>query len=298
MLFVLNPDLRQLRYFVAVAEELHFSRAAERIGIAQPPLTQQIQKLEAALGCPLLVRGRKTVLTPAGEVLLEQARRLLEQADRAMDMTRRTGRGESGHLTVGVPPSVMLSGLPNVIWRYRRQHPDVAFTLRELSTSAIEDAVRSGEVDLGFLRETEPAAPLTSEILLREPVVVVLPAAHPLAGRGMVRLAALRSEPFVLFPRRLGPAFYDRLIGAWRPALFRTCSRKLPNGPPSSPRGGRRRPLPGARLHPQAPLARCGLPARAFASYRRPGVLACRLRAARRRRLFGAGQGQAPLAPR
>src|SRR4051812_28881560 len=109
------PDLRQLRYFVAVAEELHFGRAAERIGIAQPPLTQQIQKLEAQLGCPVFIRGRKTSLTAAGVVLLEEARRILSQFERAMDATRRTARGETGQLAIGVPPSVMLSDLPAVI---------------------------------------------------------------------------------------------------------------------------------------------------------------------------------------
>src|SRR3954469_14926587 len=98
-------DLRHLRYFVAVAEELHFGRAAERVGIAQPPLTQQIQRLEADLGCRLLVRGRKTVLTPAGAALLDQARRVLAQADDAAEAARRAARGESGQLRVGVPPS-------------------------------------------------------------------------------------------------------------------------------------------------------------------------------------------------
>ena len=101
-------DLRQLRYFTAVAEELHFGRAAERVGIAQPPLTQQIQKLESDLGCTLLIRGRKTVLTAAGMVLLEQARRILELAGQAVEDTRAAARGEAGRLTVGAPPSVML----------------------------------------------------------------------------------------------------------------------------------------------------------------------------------------------
>src|SRR3954453_11140644 len=97
------PDLRQLRYFVAVAEELHFGRAAERIGIAQPPLTQQIQKLEAQLGCLLFARGRKTSLTAAGNVLLEEARRTLDQMERGVEATRRAARGETGQLTIGVP---------------------------------------------------------------------------------------------------------------------------------------------------------------------------------------------------
>src|SRR5690349_21424749 len=132
-----TPDLRQLRYFVAVAEELHFGRAAARIGIAQPPLTQQIQKLETMLGCRLFVRGRKTLLTAAGAALLGESRRILDQVESAIDGTRRTARGERGQLRVAAPPSILLSTLPRVIRKYRSAFPDVHFTLRELSTSAI-----------------------------------------------------------------------------------------------------------------------------------------------------------------
>jgi DNA-binding transcriptional LysR family regulator len=205
-------DLRQLRYFVAVAEELHFGRAAERVGIAQPPLTQQIQKLERELGCRLFARGRKTQLTEPGVVLLEEASLILGQADRALEVTRRAARGEAGQLTVGVPPSVMLSGLPGAIRKYRERYPNVGFTLRELSTTAIEDAVRSGAIDLGFLREAQPGGLLSSEVVLKEPVIAVLPASHPLANRNGCRLGSLKGEPFVLFPRRLGPDLHDRLL--------------------------------------------------------------------------------------
>jgi len=203
-------DLRQLRYFVAVAEELHFGRAAERVGIAQPPLTQQIQKLEAGLGCQLLVRGRKSALTAAGEVLLGQARRILAQSEEAAEATRRAARGETGRLTVGVPPSVMLSSLPAVIRKYRRLYPGVQFGLRELSTSAIENALKAGEIDLGFLREVSPP---NSEVVFEEEVVAALPSSHRLAKADELRIGALAREPFVFFPRRLGPAFYDRLVG-------------------------------------------------------------------------------------
>jgi len=207
-----HMDLRQLRYFVAVAEELHFGRAAERVGIAQPPLTQQIQKLEAELGCALLVRGRKTVLTEAGSVLLEHARRILRQAEVAMDATRSAARGESGQLSVGVPPSIMLSALPSVIRRYRRLYPQVQFSLRELSTSAIESALRSGDIDVGFLREILPGPPLASEEAFDEPVLAALPVSHRLARVKDLKLGMLRDEPFVFFPRRLGPVFHDKLI--------------------------------------------------------------------------------------
>ena len=208
---MITPDLRQLRYFVAVAEELHFTRAAERLGIAQPPLTQQIQKLEALVGCPVFTRGRTTALTAAGAVLLEEARRILAQVDSAMEITRRTARGETGRLVLGVPPSIMLSGLPAVIRQFRNRYPEISFALREMSTSAIENAVHSGDIDLGFLRETRPGSPLASEILYSEPVVAVLPKAHRLAGRGPLKLSSFKGEQFVFFPRRLGPALHDRL---------------------------------------------------------------------------------------
>jgi len=215
-----TPDLRQLRYFVAVAEELHFGRAAERVGIAQPPLTQQIQKLEALLGCRLFRRGRRTALTEAGTALLEETRRILPQVDRAVECARRAARGETGQLRVGVPPSIMLSALPAAVRVYRGRFPEVQFSLRELSTSAIEDALRWREIDLGFLRETRPEPPLASKIVFVEPVVAVLPAAHALASRPSLRLSSLRGEPFVFFPRRLGPVFYDRLVAFCAQAGF------------------------------------------------------------------------------
>lgn len=201
-------DLRQLRYFVAVAEELHFGRAAAKLGMAQPPLTQQIQKLERALGCPVFLRQpRKTTLTEAGGALLEDARRILRECEEAMERARRAGRGEIGQLTVGTPPSVMLTRLPAAIRRYRERFPAIQFTLRELATSAIAEGLKAGTVDLGLLREVPEG-----EVVLREPVVAVLPAGHALAARAGLKLRQLAEEPFVLFPRRLGEAFYDRLI--------------------------------------------------------------------------------------
>jgi DNA-binding transcriptional LysR family regulator len=213
------PDLRQLRYFVAVAEELHFGRAAERLGMAQPPLTQQIQKLERLLGCQVFVRARSTTLTAAGAVLLGEARAILAQVDHGIDRTRRAARGETGTLTLGVPPSVMLTDLPTVIRKYRERYPNVGFTLREMSTAAAEEGVHSGEIDLAFLREAKAAAPLRSAIVFTEPVVAVVPRSSSLAV-GTWTLKALRNEPFVLFPRRLGPALHDRLTSLCARAGF------------------------------------------------------------------------------
>jgi DNA-binding transcriptional LysR family regulator len=213
-------DLRQLRYFVAVAEELHFGRAAARVGIAQPPLTQQIQKLEASIGCQLFARGRKTALTAAGTVLLDEARRILRQTDEAVEATLSAARGESGQLRVGAPPSVMLSALPSLIRQYRKQYPGVRFSLREMSTSAIEKALRVGEIDVGFLREISPEPPLASETIFEEPVVAALPASHPMTSAAELKLGDLRAEPFVFFPRGLGATFYDKLISFCAEAGF------------------------------------------------------------------------------
>jgi DNA-binding transcriptional LysR family regulator len=209
--------LRQLRYFVAVAEELHFGRAAQRLHMAQPPLTQQIQKLERELGTPVLIRGsRKTMLTEAGAVLLEEARRVLREVDQAIDRTRRAAHGETGRLILGTPPSVMLTGLPAVIRKYCERFPEVSFTLREMSTSAIAANLDNGSLDAGLLREV----PAGAELLFREPLVAVLPASHRLARRPRIHLKHLAAEPFILFPRRVGEAFYDRLTSFCAAAGF------------------------------------------------------------------------------
>ena len=206
-------DVRRLRYFIAVGEELHFGRAADRLGMAQPPLTQQIQKLEHELGCKVFSReGRKTALTDAGRLLLEEATKIHGEYDRAIERVRRAGRGETGQVACGTPPSVMLGRLPAVIRQYRERYPEVQFTLRELSTSAIAEALRAGTLDVGLLREVEAIGPLSAELLFREPIVAVLPKGDDLSRRTRLSLAHLAQKPFVLFPRRLGEAFYDRLL--------------------------------------------------------------------------------------
>ncbi len=179
--------------------------------MAQPPLTQQIQKLERALGTEVFLRRpRRTTLTEAGTVLLEEARRLLDAFEQAIERTRKAGRGETGQLTVGVPPSVMLTRLPSAIRKYRERYPEVQFTLREMSTSAIEAALAAGQLDIGFLRGPSRAFPAGFEFT--EGIVAVLPAKHALASRRRLELRRLAGQPFVFFPRRLGEAFYDELL--------------------------------------------------------------------------------------
>lgn len=214
-------DLRRLECFVALADELHFGRAAERLGMAQPPLTQQIQKLERELGCRVLDRRpRRTVLTEAGRVLAPGARQLLRDAEALVDRTRRAGWGETGRVTLGVPPSVMLTGLPGVIRAFRAERPDVRVSIRELATAAIAEGLAAGHLDVGLLREMTEVDGMPAETVLREPLVAVLPERHPLATRTRLALRQLAAEPFVLFPRRLGPELYDWILACCRDAGF------------------------------------------------------------------------------
>jgi DNA-binding transcriptional LysR family regulator len=157
------------------------------------------------------------MLTEAGGSLLDDARRIVRDFEEAIEHARRAGRGETGQLTVGTPPSVMLTRLPAAIRRYRERFPEVRFTLRELSTTAIAEGLEAGTLDVGLLREGSPDV---GDVILREPVVAVLPAGHALAARENLNLRRLAGEPFVLFPRRLGEAFYDRLISFCADAGF------------------------------------------------------------------------------
>jgi DNA-binding transcriptional LysR family regulator len=215
-------ELRHLRYFVAVAEELHFSRAAKRLQIAQPPLSQQIRKLEQYIGHPLFTRNSRAVaLTHAGETLLERARYLLKRTDEDLDIVRRVGRGEMGSLTVGFIGSAMLTVLPKLLGGYRMKYGQVALRLRELTTSRLIDAIREGAVDIGFLRDAGPTDGLSVESILAEKFVVALPEKHPLADRKKVALAQLKRESLVLFPRDLGPVAWDKTMALCETEGFR-----------------------------------------------------------------------------
>jgi DNA-binding transcriptional LysR family regulator len=213
-------ELRHLRYFVTVAEELHFGRAAQRLGMAQPPLSQQIQRLETLVGYQLFERKPRVALTESGKVLLTAARRTLLQVEQGVDATRRAGRGESGTLTVGFAASAMLTAVPRVFRVYRDRFPEVDLRLREMSTSAQLEALKAGIIDVGFLREPTVDESLIAEPVVREPFVVVLPPEHALRTRSRLPLEALAGEPFVLFPRFVAPTLYDQVIELCRSAGF------------------------------------------------------------------------------
>jgi DNA-binding transcriptional LysR family regulator len=204
-------DLRQLRYFVAVAEEQHFGRAAERLGMAQPPLSQSILRLEQQVGCALFTRRPRVRLTAAGEALLAGARRTLAQVEAGVDAARRAGRGEAGRLTVGFAASVVPGVFPGIVRAYREAYPGVELRLRELATAAQTDALCDGTIDVGFLRQPAEHPELACEPLLREPFAAVLPPRHPLGSTRTVRLQALAGEPFVHFPRAVAPTLHDQV---------------------------------------------------------------------------------------
>jgi len=210
-------ELRHLRYFVAVAEELHFHRAAERLHISQPPLSQQIRALEAELGLSLFERNRRRVeLTAAGRSFLADARAILEASDRAADKARRVAAGELGTLSIAFVGSATFSPvLPAILRDFRARYPDVGLSLRELQTAEQLASLAAGRIDVGVIRgplkasELDPALELI--VIQREQLVVALPETHPLARRARVRADDLRGETFVILRRHEGPGLFAAL---------------------------------------------------------------------------------------
>lgn len=193
-------DLRRLKYFIAVGEELNFNRAAQRLHIAQPGLSKQVQQLERELGVALLDRSRRSVsLTEAGRLLLDEANRLLKDVDQVAHRVHQVGSGSTGRVSMDFPPSVSSRVLPMIIREFRQQCPRVQLTLREADPDGLIRAVQRGLTDVGFVYvpfRDEDA--LRRETLLCEPFVVALPRRHPLASAERVELAELADDDFVL----------------------------------------------------------------------------------------------------
>lgn len=214
--------LPQLHAFTVLAEELHFGRAAARLGIAQPPLSQQIRRLEEKVGHPLFDRGpTRVTLTPAGRELLPAAQRALADLDAGLRAARRVGSGERGTLRIGFAASLALTVLPGVLRTYRQRFPDVELDIREMTSSPQLTALRDGAIDIGLLREPpDDELEFGFRTVLRESFVAVLPAGHPLASRRTVPVAELADEPFVLLPRAVGPQLHDRIVALCGDAGF------------------------------------------------------------------------------
>jgi DNA-binding transcriptional LysR family regulator len=214
-------ELRHLHYFVAVAEELHFGRAARRLLIAQPPLSQQIQKLEEELGVQLFRRTKRRVeLTEAGQVFLQEARQALAQVEQAVIAVRRASGGEIGRLTVGFVGSASYEILPALIRRFHERFPDVELVLREATTSQQVRALHEGRIHVGLLRPPISDDSLVVESFLTESLIAALPETHALAGQPVISLQALARERFITFPRHLGPGLYDQIISVCQRAGF------------------------------------------------------------------------------
>lgn len=215
-------EVRHLRYFLAVAETLHFGKAAGKLGMAQPPLSQQIKSLERILGYPLFDRTTRGVrLTKVGQFFAERATNTLAKMLDDVEMTRRIGAGKEGVLNIGFSGSVMFTPLPKAIESYRRIHPNVELRLQELVTADQIPALLDGTLAIGFLRDGEPRDGLSMESILREPYIAVLPSSHKLAKNKSLSPFDLKHEPFVLFARKMGNLAFDRTVACCEAAGFR-----------------------------------------------------------------------------
>jgi len=219
----MNLELRQLRYFVTVAEELHFGRAAARLHMTQPPLSQAIAALEDLLGAPLFLRNRRAVaLSPAGSALLPEAKRMLAEADTLPELVRRAAAGEAGRLAIAFITSADYSVLPPFLRRYSERYPDVHLSLREATSDVQVEELLRGRIDAGFLIPPLPdraLAELNYLKVLDEPLILCAPAGLALPpGDAPVRLQDLPHLPLIIFPREVSPALHDAILSCWRAA--------------------------------------------------------------------------------
>src|SRR5919112_544271 len=214
-------DTRLLETFVAVAEELHFRRAAERARLAQPAVSRQIKRLEKDLGVQLFVRDRrKVVLTEAGRVFLKEARTILERVTLAHQEARRAERGELGSLSLGYSECNIHSVFPEAVRLYRDRFPRVALEMREMVTAEQVEALLGGDIDVGLVTLPVAAEGLRVETVLEEPLVAALPDNHPLVHNAQVALEDLADDPFVFFPRWQAPGHHDLITGVCREAGY------------------------------------------------------------------------------
>ncbi|WP_414618806.1 LysR family transcriptional regulator [Calothrix sp. CCY 0018] len=206
-------ELRHLRYFVTLAEELHFGRAAERLHIAQPPLSQQIRQLENELGFELFHRTkRKVELSEAGKLFLIEVQQIFRQLQQAIFLGKQISRGEIGKLILGFVSSAAYNILPDFLLHFRNNNPNINLELHELTTDEQLRWLQSGRIDVGFIRPPVNENTYESKIIFQESLIIALPENHPLANQEKVSLQYLKNESFILFPRLLAPGLYDLII--------------------------------------------------------------------------------------
>jgi DNA-binding transcriptional LysR family regulator len=220
----MEMELRQLRYFVAVAQEQNFTRAARRLNIAQPPLSRQIRQLEHETGVLLIERGLRPVrLTEAGKLFYDQAVQALDHVERMVEMTRCLAAAARPRIGIGFVSSTLYGYLPEVIRRYRVERPEVEISLLELTSLEQIPALKEGRIDVGFGRIPH-GDPQVDRVLMRnEPLLAALPATHPLAARADLRLADLAHLPLVVYPKAPRPSYADQVL-----ALYRACGLRPP----------------------------------------------------------------------
>ncbi|MGG0186554.1 LysR substrate-binding domain-containing protein [Bacillus rhizoplanae] len=208
-------DIRKMRYFIMVAEELNFSRAAERLRMAQPPLSQEIRKLEEELGVQLFHRTKRMVeLTDAGKIFLEGSQQTLFQLERAIKETQLAAEGKIGNLIIGFVDSTEI--VIEVLNKFRERFPKIHLILREMTTEQQLKALYEKQIHIGFIRSKQNNEILSSEVCSEESLRLVLHQDHPFASLPEIPLQLLIDEPFILFPRHLGPNFYDLIISYFR----------------------------------------------------------------------------------
>jgi DNA-binding transcriptional LysR family regulator len=214
-------ELRHLKYFLALADELHFGKAAEKLFIAQPPLSRQIMELEAGLGVKLFNRNKRNVeLTPAGQYLMKEAKNVLYQVDNIKEQIKSIGAGLNGQLKIGYVGAAMHSVLPEILSRVNKNYPEIKTTLYELSNEEQKNAVLSGQIDVGFVRVPILHDRLISEKIFEETFSIVISMNHPLAVRKRIKLIDLAEEQFISFSSVCGRGMTDSIMSICHKAGF------------------------------------------------------------------------------
>lgn len=210
-------DLRQLKYFIAVAQELNFGRAAVALNISQPPLTRHVQQLEEELGVQLFIRTPKGVeLTQAGKLFLQEAVNIRSLFEQATERTRRAGQGKLGRIDIGIFGSGILDPIPKLLLRFRSAYPDVNIVLHTMTKNEQVEALRQRRITIGFNRMLEPFPDIQIELVMTEALLVALNEQHPLAVEDAIPFRALKNHPMVLFPTGSRPNFIDKVMDLCR----------------------------------------------------------------------------------
>ena len=206
-------DLRQIRYFLALATELNYTRAASQLNISQPPLTRHIQQLEHSIGVMLFDRSTRGVaLTQAGKIFLEEARKIVALADHAVNKTKLAHQGQIGRLDIGIFGSSTISVIPTLLIELRKTHPDIVISLQNTTKTQQIDGVREKHLDIGFNRIYPSVPDLAVETVMLENLYVALHKDHPFANNQTIEVKDLIDQPFILFPNNVRPSFADNVI--------------------------------------------------------------------------------------